>query len=195
MNWKVLALVVLIAFGGYKHFSHRAVKHGPGEAAPHDPVQTNTSAPNIQLNGYTLTPLAGYSIEARVLSREDYSFGTEAELSPTDLALGWGPMSDDAVLSKVDISQGNRFFYWRVEAFPIPQREIESHAANTHIVPADALVKRQLSNVRKGQIVKIKGYLIEAKRPDGWHWTSSLNRNDTGNGACELLYATELYTR
>jgi hypothetical protein len=147
------------------------------------------------LNGYTLTPLASYTIEARVLSRENYSMGTEADLSPTDLALGWGPMSDETVLDKIEISQGNRFFFWRVQEFPIPQHEIEVHAANTHIVPASDLVKRQLSSVKKGQIVKIKGYLIEAKRPDGWHWTSSLTREDTGNGACEVLYATELYAR
>ena len=195
MNWKTGVLLALIALGAYHHFSHRAIKHGAGEIAPNDPIQSSTHAADIQLNGYTLTPLASYTIEARVLSRENYSIGTEADLSPTDLALGWGPMSDETVLDKIEISQGNRFFFWRVQEFPIPQHEIEVHAANTHIVPASDLVKRQLSSVKKGQIVKIKGYLIEAKRPDGWHWTSSLTREDTGNGACEVLYATELYAR
>jgi hypothetical protein len=101
-------------------------------------------------------------------------------------------MSDEAVLSKVQISQGNRFFYWHVDEFPIPQREIEIHAANTHIIPANDSVKRMLSKIRPGQIVDIKGQLIEAKRPDGWHWRSSLTREDTGAGACEVFYVTEL---
>ena len=34
-----------------------------------------------------LRPLAGFSIEARVLGREDYRMGREADYSPTDLAL------------------------------------------------------------------------------------------------------------
>lgn len=52
-----------------------------------------------------------------------------------------------------------------MDAFPIPQREIEVHAANMHIIPANDTVKRQLSKIRTGQLVHIKGQLIEAKRP------------------------------
>lgn len=195
MNWKVLLFVGLVSYGAFQHFSHRAVTHGVGEIAKNTPVQINASAGDIQLNGFTLTPLTNYTVEARVLSREDYTFGTEAELSPTDLALGWGPMSDEAVLSKIQISQSNRFFYWHVDAFPIPQREIEIHAANTHIIPANDAIKRQLSQIREGQLVKLKGLLVEAKRADGWHWRSSLSREDTGAGACEVMYVTELYIK
>jgi hypothetical protein len=193
MNNKfLLAFLCLIAFGAYKHYQHRPVIHGVGEVALNEPIQSSTNAAVIKLNGFTLTPLADYAIKARVLSTEDYSMGTEAQLSPTDLALGWGPMSDEAVLRKVQISQGNRFFYWHVDEFPIPQREIEIHAANTHIIPANDGVKRMLSKIRPGEIVDIKGQLIEAKRVDGWHWRSSLTREDTGAGACELIYVTDL---
>ena len=193
MNKKLLlVLMCLLAFGAYKHHQHRPVVHGVGEIAPDEPIQTSTGTADFQFNGFTLTPLADYSIKARVLSTEDYSMGTEAELSPTDLALGWGPMSDEAVLNKIKITQGNRFFYWHVDEFPIPQREIEVHAANTHIIPANDSIKRQLSKIRPGQIVSIKGQLVEAKRADGWHWRSSLTRDDTGAGACEVVYVTEL---
>ncbi|NOT14355.1 MAG: hypothetical protein HOP21_02020 [Methylotenera sp.] len=192
MNWKVLIFVGLVAYGAFHHYSHRAVMHGAGEIAPQEPLQTNTNVSDIQLKGFTLTPLANYAVQARVLSREDYAFGTEAELSPTDLALGWGPMSDEAILSQIDISQGNRFFFWRVEKFPIAQRNIETHAANTHIIPANRLVENQLEDVRAGQLVRLKGLLVEVKRADGWHWRSSLSREDTGAGACEILYVTEL---
>jgi len=192
MNWKVLLLIGLFGYGALNHYQHRPVFHGSGEISPNEPIQTNARTAEVQLNGFTLTPLANYVIEARVLSREDYSSGVEADLSPTDLALGWGPMSDEVVLNKIDISQGRRFFYWHVDEFPIPQREIEIHAANVHIIPANDSINRQLNKVRVGQIVKIKGQLIEATRADGWHWRSSLSREDTGNGACELMYVTEL---
>lgn len=193
MNKKLLLIFLcLLGYGAYQHYQHRPVVHGAGEIAPNDPIQTSTNAADIQFNGFTLTPLADYEIKARVLSTENYSTGVEADLSPTDLALGWGPMSDEAVLNKIDISQSNRFFYWHVDEFPVPQREIEIHAANTHIIPANDSVKRILSKIRPGQIVEIKGQLIEAKRPDGWHWRSSLTREDTGAGACELFYVTEL---
>ena len=64
-----------------------------------------------------------------------------------------------------------------------------------HIVPSNDYVKHLLTKVRAGQIVHIKGQLIEAKKSNGWHWRSSLSREDTGNGACELMYVTELTVR
>jgi len=36
-------------------------------------------------------------------------------------------------------------------------------------------------------VIALHGRLIEAQRSDGWHWRSSLRRDDTGAGACELV--------
>ena len=94
----------------------------------------------IRLDGHTITPLQPFRLEARVLGREDYRFDRGARISPTDLALGWGPMADPQVLARIDISQGNRWYHWRTDDFPIPRREIETHSANMHLIPADATV-------------------------------------------------------
>ena len=85
-----------------------------------------------------------------------------------------------AVLRKLNISQSNRFYYWRADEFPIPRKEIELQSANMHMILADS------------QVVKITGYLIEARAADGWRWKSSLTREDTGAGACELLFVKSL---
>lgn len=164
MNWKVLIFIGLLGYGAFQHYQNRPVMHGVGEIAPNEPVQTKTHATDIRLNDFMLTPLADYAIEARVLSKEDYHAGVEAALSPTDLALGWGVMSDEGVLNKIDISQSNRFFYWHVDEFPVPQHEIEIHAANVHIIPANDAVKRAIDKVRAGQLVRLQGQLIEAKK-------------------------------
>jgi len=188
MNWIKLLFIGIVGFGIFQHFSETPVKHGAGVLAPDEPVQSSLDAVHAQtLNGYQIVPLANFEIKARVLSREDYSLGREAELSPVDFALGWGRMSDETVLNEIYISQSNRFYYWRVNNFPIPREEIETHSANMHMIPADRLVEERLESVRVGQVVRLNGYLIEAKTPDGWRWRSSLTRNDTGYGACELL--------
>jgi hypothetical protein len=51
----------------------------------------------------TLTSLASFDIRARVLARERYRFDRAADLSPIDLALGWGRMSESAVLDQLKI--------------------------------------------------------------------------------------------
>ena len=62
------------------------------------------------------------------------------------------------------------------------------HAANTHLVPADAGVRRQLAKIRRGQVVQLQGLLVDARAADGWRWQTSLTREDSGAGACELFW-------
>jgi len=192
-----LLIAALLAFGAWHWWSGSAVEHAPGELVADEPQQTSISGtpPQFEKYGYTITALARFELTARVLGVEHYHFDREARLSPLDLALGWGPMSDSAVLSKIDISQGGRFYYWHVDAFPIPRRAIETHSANMHMIPADAAIEKQLDDVRVGNMVSFKGYLVRAQAADGWRWASSLTRDDTGAGACELVWVESFETR
>lgn len=182
-------IAAFITFG-----SGSDITHPPGEQqAPATPLQINLdSAPAITLGDFRLQPRASFTLRARVLSREDYRFDRGAEISPVDLALGWGPMSDTAVLDQISISQRNRWYYWQTPQFPIPRRDIETHSANMHMIPADGDVKDSLAQVRQGQVVEIRGYLVDASASDGFRWRSSLSREDTGNGACELVYVESI---
>ncbi|KQX97423.1 hypothetical protein ASD22_09130 [Rhodanobacter sp. Root480] len=181
--------VLLIGWGGLHHWRHRDVIQPPGVLAPDAPHQVNlTDGASLQRDGMTLATRAYIDLTARVLSREDYTWDAGAKLAPTDLALGWGRMSDSAVLASFDISQSGRFFYWRTKTWPIPRNEIELSTANVHMIPADAGVRGALKRVRKGQLVHIEGFLVDASGPNGWRWKTSMTRGDTGAGACELVY-------
>lgn len=175
----------------------RPIARAAGVLVPSAPHQADPADPNPVLHGdYTLQPLADFDIEARVLSREDYTFDAGASLSPTDLALGWGRMSDTAMIDALTIEQSVRFFTyrWRDEP-PIPPAEIVRSATNLHAIPADAAVARELGRVRVGEIVELRGRLVEASRADGWRWRSSLSREDSGAGACELMLVESIERR
>ena len=164
---------------------------GTGEA----PLQTDvpgTLGP-FRHAAASLEPLAGFSIEARVLSREDYRMGREADLSPTDLALGWERMRDDAVLSQLKISQSSRWYHYRWQNQPpLPPAEIARSSANMHMIPSSEAVADALARVDNNDNVRIEGWLVEARAPDGWHWRSSTSREDTGGGACEVVYVCQI---
>ena len=192
MNWKALVLAALVGFGLYQHRQQQPVHRGEGVVSPAAPVQGNTQAAGFQFKGYDLQPLQDFAVDARVLASERYHSGRESDLSPVDLALGWGPMSDSAVLDKIRISQSGRFYSWRVEEFPIPRQDIERSSANMHMIPADEGIARQLNALKPGQAVRIEGWLVEVRAADGWRWRSSLTRDDTGGGSCELVFVRDL---
>jgi hypothetical protein len=149
-----------------------------------------------QKGSYSIKALVIFDIKARVLSRELYSSGREADLSPVDLALGWGSTSDSEVLSALTISQCNRFYFYRWEDQP-PRSpaEIASHSANMHMIPANEQIEKVLKEVRLGQLVRLRGKLVAVDAPDGWRWQSSLTRDDTGVGACELFRVESVEVR
>jgi len=163
----------------------------PQVVAGAEPLQTAVPdglAP-FRLQPGTLTPLAGFSLDARVLSRRDYRSDRLADFSPTDLAVGWGRLSDEAVLSRMSFRQEVRFlsYYWPQRP-PLPIREIGRSTANLHIIPADAAVARALKRTRTGERVRVDGWLVRVDARDGWQATSSLSREDGGAGACEIVY-------
>lgn len=171
------------------------IQHGPGIRAASSPVQTpiRGTAPRFALQDFTIIAQAEFEIEARVLSTKRYIFGTESELSPFDLALGWGPMSDSSVLDQLKISQSGRYYFYRWQSPPpLPPHQMRDHSANMHMIPANPSVARALKRVRVGHNVRVSGFLVNVERSDGWHWRSSLSRTDSGSGACELVWVNTL---
>ena len=150
-----LFIIFVLVLGGYQYWhSHRM-------RAPATPVVAALNR-EWDADGFRIVPLEKFDMEARVLGAEHYSFGREAQLAPVDLALGWGPMARKEIIDKVRISQSNRFYFWHVDEFPIPRRDIEVNSANMHMVPASREVERALKSVRPGQDVLSRGEYVQA---------------------------------
>ncbi|WP_154246659.1 hypothetical protein [Kangiella sp. HZ709] len=186
----IAAVVILILI---YHKSQQPVVLGAGVKVANAPIQIDIeSAKPFIFDTFEVTPLAEFDIKAKVILREDYSSDRGAKLSPIDLALGWGRMSDESVLEKIEFSQSGRWYRYRYENPPIPQQEIQSHSANMHLIPSTAVVGNQIDRVKAGQVIKIKGKLVSVIESEtGFRWKSSLTREDTGGGACELIFVEQ----
>lgn len=193
MSLRNLLLLIVVAVIVWQCQGAETVSLGPGVKVAEAPTQSSlNNADSFEHEDYKVTPLADFTMQAKVLSREDYMLDRESDLSPIDLALGWQQMSDESILSDIEISQSGRWYRWRVEQFPIPRQAIETQSANMHMVPADDFITSKLDDVVAGQIISLEGKLIKAEAADGWRWQSSLSREDTGASACELIYVTDL---
>jgi hypothetical protein len=195
-RWGWIALVIAL-FGAWHWWNNeRAASHPPGEVAAQPPQQVNLDpSPSFEFKGQTLVKRARYDLTVRVLRKEIYRFDDGASLAPVDLAVGWGRMSDSAMLDQLSITQMGRFFYWQprnATAFSVPREALVSEAAQIHAIPATPEIERAVRRLRPGQVVSLSGYLVDVRGTDGLTWRTSLTRNDIGNGACEIMWIEAL---
>jgi hypothetical protein len=164
-----------------------------GVMAPHAPKQRRASSSRPwAVEEYELTALAEYDVEARVLSVVRYRRGREADLSPLDFVVGWGPMSNDEVLAELDLGHARRFYWVSSREPPLPMRQLMEHSANMHLIPASDDVARALRGVDEDDVVHLTGKLVRVDGPGGWRWVSSLSRKDSG---CELMWVESVDRR
>ncbi len=194
MTRKLLILsAVAFAYLLARQWEERPIAHAPGVLVPQTPAQTDLQTSTFMMDGYQLTRRAEFEIQARVLSTRNYYLGHESDLSPLDLALGWGVMSDQAVLDRIKISQSSRWYRARWD-FPAPlsEQQFIANSSNMHMIPARKGIKDSLKELRSGDLVTLNGYLVDVDHDSGWRWRTSLSRTDTGSGACEIVYVESL---
>lgn len=193
--WKPLLAVVVCCVGVVGLLSGRPIDRPAGILVDRAPLQQPTNAAPFVFGEYEITPRATFDIEARVLSVEPYKLDGGAKLSPLDFAVGWGPMSDTAVLEHFRITQGARFFTLYPDEGAIDIRTALLGSANMHLIPATAWIRDRLEDVRAGNLVHLRGYLVSVLGPNGYTWNTSLTREDTGAGACEVFFVESIEMR
>jgi hypothetical protein len=190
----ILLIIAIISFYfAYQYWEgNQTVTGESGIVAPKAPIQQKVTTKNsFYFNNYKITPLATFKIKARVLNKKRYRFSRSSSLSPVDLVLGWGQLSDDRILQKISISQSDRFYFWSTKKFPIPKEDIINNTANMHLIPTNPFIKRKILKARRGDVIIFRGYLVKVQASDGWQWSSSLFRDNDGQGACELVWVEE----
>jgi hypothetical protein len=157
-----------------------------------DPIQAATERPPFELatrrGPVRVTPRASYDVAARVEGKEPYWLDATAFLSPFDVALAWGEVAEPALRDKLEVGQSWRFFFWRTSDPSVDVAYVISHAANTHLIPASANVRRALATLGAGDAVRLKGLLVDIAAANGLTWRTSLIRTDHGDHGCEILW-------
>ena len=187
-----LFLLLLLA---WRDWSSQEITHPPGVLIQDPPrQQALPGVEPVRIGAFRLSRRANFDVRARVLSREDYWWGSESDLSPIDLALGWGVMSDQAVLDRIEITQGSRWYFTRYELpAPVTDQQIITNSSNMHLIPANDWVRGKLKKIRRGHIVQLKGARVDVDSDSGFYWRTSMRRDDTGNGSCEVFYVEEVF--
>lgn len=164
---------------------------------------------------YAIQPQAEYSLSGLVVAKNNNFWFRDVMRSEfddvflIDLGIVWGELASKPkelhkhwkFKSTKTLGQA-RQLQWRAKP---PYNNtywdlnyVSSHISHTHIIPANANVMGALLKVKKNDIVKIDGYLVDIYNGKGKTLgKSSLSRTDTdatsrGYGACEEMYAKQV---
>ncbi len=190
-----LAAIILIICGLVIY----DISHQPYTGPSHieDPIQEDITERTIQYidkNGQIvdITLFASYKTYSGVKGIKNYKTDGASSVSPKDFILTWGDLNDILVDEHITYSQSNRWYFYRYSSDSIVgESYISSHSANTHIIPENDSILKQIKSVKENDYILIEGYLAIVHFDNG-DWQSSASRLDTGDGACEILYVTNI---
>ncbi len=169
------------------------------------PVQTEAEGITQKTVGeYTvnITYLYHYDIEALVVHTKDYfGWNVDDQLSNKDLALAWGTVAQYNNDIDFHWDQSGRWYSWRVnsmsELAPVGGvSDVSLQSSNNHIIPADDSVRQKVNAIRRGDHIRLQGYLVNVdglgKGGKSFQWHSSTSRSDGGAHSCEVIYVTDV---
>lgn len=211
-------VAVAIIFLGYTFYSIGCWWYHKGRnraiAGIGEPIQQEVTSESICFtkNGWDLDMkyLYSYDIEALVLHTKEYieSDNMGNTISPVDLLLAWGKVAEKNEELGITWEQGHRSGTWSGgnqaaldKYFDGDQMNIITNISNNHLIPAEENVKKDLLKVRRGDHIRLRGYLVSidgVRKADGAtsEWYSSTVRDDykdeEGGQGCEVMYVTNV---
>lgn len=124
--------------------------------------------------------------EFRILGSKEYKDDEQAKFSPIDYAVTRGLFTEPEIARQISINQYDRFLNWKMARPPIPAQLATQLVSNMHIIPANPEIAQQIKQVKRGDLVRLTGDLVQVNDKD-LVWKSALDWNGVGDGACKLI--------
>lgn len=213
MNWRTdlaagLALTVALA-GGLSAWLDRPgsvdVPAGRSDSGAYvvQALRAGDGEPIRTGDGETLVPVARFETRGRVLHIERFkpyqslsNWVPGLRPSTHDIGLGYGPMTDTANVELYSYRHdgatgGTRYLGWRPrnEAGARRMQELAPHITNVHVIPANAAIEAQIRRVRVGELLTLRGLLVNYRTRDGRLAATSMT---AGDHECEIVWVTEV---
>lgn len=165
--------LILILIFSYILWEQRPVRYGPGIIADSRPEIEKIAFPkSIETDNYIITPRFEISGKVRVIAKNQYWFEDMRHISPVDLLLSWDRMSDEDLLGRMLVKIDDRSYHVQMTKPPYQRGNIHEHLIMTHAIPATDRVLEKLKKIRRGQLIRFSGYIVDIENRIGTEWLS-----------------------
>jgi len=207
---KVLAslcnLLILLAVAAVFYFWQNKATLPPTEelvgAVFTQPTQVPTDQTEFDFHyegtDYVIEPVANYELSGLVVSHNDiFEFGDiyhdETSVDVRDLCVVWGAGLENDVHLGLEYWSEPWSCWFEAKDRESYQRFDRNSLGNNHLLADNRQIREAVWNTGIGDQVYMRGLLINyypADKPE-WRRETSTVRDDTGNGACEVLFVDE----
>ncbi|CAM2009183.1 hypothetical protein [Acanthopleuribacter pedis] len=165
-----------------------------------EPVQEATVRAPFELtyagNSYHVVPRAEYRLQGLVVTHNNITgfsdiYHDSGSVDTKDICVVYGTNARSGVYLNSEFWSGAWTCYYRTDLGFLFSN---SHISNNHLITDRDALRRQIADIRIGDQVVVEGLLVDynpINQPRNVRGTS-LTRDDTGNGACEVLFVENI---
>lgn len=168
-----------------------------------NPKQTATYEEEFQFDyegeTYFVDPVADYELYGLVVSHNNIGSFTDAyhnskSVDIKDICVVWGTNVMSDIYQRANFSSGAWTCYVNLDNAQDSYDFEPTQLSNNHLLSSKKSIQEKMRSLHIGDQVHLRGYLVNyanSKTPQHKR-KSSLVRNDTGNGACEVFFLETL---
>ncbi len=153
---------------------------------------------NVDDTDYFIQPKYDYELYGMVVSYRVHNSDTGAhlrwgdQLNVADYCVVWSENAFEARLNEMTFRNQEWTCYYQS-----PNREVGASfngakLSNNHLIAGDSGIRERIKKIGIGDQIRIKGWLSSYRSSERFIRGTSINRFDTGNGACETIYVNEI---
>ena len=190
------SLMLLLASCWQRNEFPEDLSVAPALLAP--PIQraVNTKSFTVTNNGtdYRIEPRYEYDLHGLVVSyahhNGNYSLHRvwNDHINVADVCVVWSDNANGADLNRIKFWNGKFTCNYQTDDAGVWKRFREDRISNNHLLTDDSHLRKQIKQVRIGDQIRVRGWLVNYSNDEGFSRGTSTTRTDTGNGACETIY-------
>ena len=109
-------------------------------------------------------------------------------INVADVCVVWSDNANGADLNRIKFWNGKFTCNYQTDDAGVWKRFREDRISNNHLLTDDSHLRKQIKQVRIGDQIRVRGWLVNYSNDEGFSRGTSTTRTDTGNGACETIY-------
>ncbi len=192
-------VILVISFWNRNEFPDKTdISPKLAQAPIQELIQHPEFAVNVDDKDYFIQPKYDYELYGMVVSYRVHNGDTGAHLrwgdhlNVADYCVVWSENAFEARLDEMTFRNQEWTCYYQY-----PNREVGASfdgakLSNNHLISGDSGIRERIKKIGIGDQIRIKGWLSSYRSTERFIRGTSINRLDTGNGACETIYVNEI---